>query len=78
MAARSERSEGEVMGIKKRQSIYRDIAGEKKVRETPYEPPRGQQLFSGCLAAFRYVVILFAVSILLSAFMLSFESVTGP
>lgn len=62
------------MGIKKRQSIYRDIAGEKKVRETPYEPPRGQQLFSGCLAAFRYVVILFAVSILLSAFMLSFAN----
>ncbi len=56
---------------KKRTSIYQEVS---ETPEAPYEPPRGQQLLAGCLASFRYVVILFAVSIILAAFALSFAN----
>ena len=56
---------------KKRTSIYQEVS---ETPDAPYEPPRGQQLLAGCLASFRYVVILFAVSILLAAFALSFAN----
>lgn len=54
-------------------SIYRDLAEERE-NEVVYEPRRGQTLLSGCLASVRYVVMLFAVSIMLSALLLSFAN----
>lgn len=66
--------EGDTIATKRtKASIYRDLAEERE-NEVVYEPRRGQTLLAGCLASVRYVVMLFAISIVLAAFLLSFAN----